>query len=559
MNIPGFSQNRRNFSRVTRIAKILVKYGYGDFVAAAKLRTGISIPLFGDASSEKLMALPFPVRMRMMLEELGATYVKLGQILSTREDLVGHDLAAEFSKLLDHVAPMPFHEVEAVIKRELGHAPNTVFAMFEHAPLASASIGQVHRAMLKSGDFVVVKVQRPDVEQAIKDDLAVMKYLASLYGKYGPQQEDQPDFAGIIREFERAIMQEVDYGHEARNAIRFAKNFRDDGTIYAPKVYTEYSTRRVLTMEFVEGTKVSDVVHSRKGFDCKLLAGNGARAFFKQILEDGFFHADPHPGNILVLKNNVLCFLDFGNCGRIDKEFMENITDVFVCVMQYDLNGFVTKLTDMGMMDENVDVSAFKSEMADVMDMCYGEELEDIQMGEVLSALLSLLTRYKIRTPREFVMLSRSLVLMEGTGQMLYPGFNALEVFAPYAKNVARRRYSPQNLVELFKQNSLQIAHFVKVFPTSMRRIMSKLESGKMSIEFEHKNLDVFSSDLERIGNKLVMALVVSALIVGSSLVMLTDKGPKMFDFPVLGLLGFCISGFLGFVLVFSMINHERG
>jgi len=559
MGLSGFSQNRRNFSRAAKIARTLAKYGYGDFVAAAKLRTGIALPLFRDASSEKLMALPFPVRMRMMLEELGPTYVKLGQILSTREDLVGHDVAVELSTLLDRVAPMPYHEVEAAIKRELGHAPSTVFASFEHAPLASASIGQVHRAMLKSGDFVVVKIQRPNVEQSIKDDIAVMKYLAGLYEKYGSNDEEQADAKGILMEFERAIMQEVDYGHEARNAIRFAKNFRDDESVYVPKVFTEYSTRRVLTMEFVEGTKVSDVVHPKKGFDRRLLAENGAKAFFKQILEDGFFHADPHPGNLLVLKNNVLCFLDFGNCGRIDKEFMENITDVFVCVMQYDLNGFVTKLSDMGMIDENVDASAFKSELADVMDMCYGEDLKDIRMGEVLSALLSLMARYKIRTPREFVMLSRSLVLMEGTGRMLYPGFNALEVFAPYARNVAKRKYSPQNLMDIFKQNSLQIAHFVKTFPVSMRRIMSKLESGRMSIEFEHKNLDVFSEDLERIGNKLVIALVISALIVGSSLVMLTDKGPKLFDFPVLGLIGFCISGFLGLVLVFSMLNHDRG
>ena len=558
MNFNPFEKKRGDMHRIKEIAGVLVKYGFGYFVERVKLTRRLPFTKrFKQYENIEDLDSTVPERMRLVLEELGSSFIKLGQLLSTRKDFIGEEFEKEFSKLQDMTPSFSYDIVKTIIEREFGKPIDMVFSSFDEEPIASASLAQVHKAVLKNGEVVAVKVQRPDIEKQIREDIRVIRHLLVLLNNHFPDLKDH-DFSMIIDEFERSIFKEIDFKQELINIKKFKMMFINDNYIFVPKVYDHYSTKYVLTMEFVDGVKVSELNKFEEDYNPKLIAKRINESFFKQIFVYGFFHADPHPGNLFILKNNVVCYFDYGMIGHIDEEFKDNLAKLFVYLINYDMNGIINQLTNMGLFDDEVDISELKYNIMDIMDIYYGTKLKDIQLGKIMNEMTLLFTRHKIKLPREMILISRAIIIIEGVSQSLDPDFNTVTVCKPYAKKIIKNKISPKKIANVFKENILSFDYFIKTFPKTMRKVLNKIASGKIDVEFEHRDLSIFSDNVERVGNKMSTAMIISALIVGSSLIMQTNKGPLLFDFPVLGIIGFCISALLGLNLIFSIIHLRK-
>ncbi len=544
------SQRRQDLDRIARIMNVLVKYQAGRFADRVRLKEKLPIRLLKKKPQQEIVRLTPQERLRMVLEELGPTFVKFGQLLSTRSDIIGTAYAAELAKLQDKMKPFPVEQARLIITEELGKTINELFVSFEAAPLASASIGQVHRALLKDGKHVVVKVQRPGIEDTIKEDLRLMHYLAALAAKHIPEAR-QYDPVYLVDEFERSILKELDFFRESKSAERLKKNFKGDSSIYIPEVYGGMCTKRVLVMEEIKGAKLSDIIAAGtdRRYNRALIARRCATAFFKMVLVDGFYHADLHPGNIMILKGNVICLLDFGRVGTIDKEMAERLLMLALYAVEGDVNGLVSHMVRTGMVTEGSKMGAFKADVSDVLDEYYSTRIVDVKMGHMLSDLTTVLGKYEFNRPREIAELTRSLLILEGMGTQLNPAFNIAEEFEPYAKKLLPSGWGARRLAEIVKNDILDLEYIAQVFPAALRSFVRKIEEGKIRIELAHKDLDVFTDDLDRISDKLSVALIMAALIVGSSVVINTSR--------MLGLFGFVASGVLGLWLALKIFLED--
>ncbi len=548
-----FKKEKLSSKRAKEIVKILTKYGF-EFVSE-NTKLGRSIP-FIRKKNELIKVYNSFERARMVLEELGPTFVKLGQILSTRPDLVGQPFSHELSKLQEEVKPFPYEEVEKQVKKELGKTVEEAYKSFEKKPLASASIAQVHRAVTKSGKQVVVKIQRPNIEEKIKQDLQIMHYIAELAQKHN-QAWQEFKLPEIVEEFERSIIKELNFELEGKNIMRFTEMYLNDPKIVIPTYYHDLSSKRIITMSFIKGTPFTELIEKEGdlGFDKPLLARIGAEAYFKQVLVYGFFHADLHPGNMLAMKGNKLAFVDFGMVGWIEEESINDLSKLFIYMIDCDVKNIINQLTIMNLIDEGTNLDNLKMEISDLMQSYYGLDLQEIKLGETATQLMLLLTRYKIRIPKEYTMLSRSLLLVEGTAQKLDPTFNAVETFKPYAQKLAAQKLNPAKIFDKIKTEVLEMEGMTRVIPRTIRNILAKIEGGKIKVEFEHKNLDIFAHELEHISNKIVLAIILGCLIVGSSIAMLATNSMHINGLPIITVLGFGVSAVLGILLVFSSMK----
>lgn len=541
------SAYQSNLKRLHVIIRILYKYEFGYIIEKIKLKHKIPF-IRRSYKYESLEELDesTPERIRFVLQELGPTFIKLGQTLSTRPDLVGERMALEFTKLQEDNPPLEFDVIKTTLEEELGSALETIFESFDPEPLGSASIGQVHRAVLKSGEQVAVKIQKPGVEGIIKNDIAIMLFLARRINSYIPKLRIY-NLPGIVEEFERSILKEIDYQNEAMNLKRFRQNFQMDHTVYVPQIYSQHSTPKVITMELIQGRKVSEVTEA-DGYHLKLIAKRGALSYFKQVVEDGFFHADPHPSNIYILKGDVLCYLDFGMMGVLDEDFRQDLAELFIYLMDTNVKGTISKLQQMGIIDEHVDTRSLKYDLIDLLFKYYGTELSEVHGG--LDDLLRLMRKYQATLPRELVLLARGIGMVEEMGRNLDPTFNAVEIAQPLVRKIARKRLSPLNFLDYLKKNIFEMEHTMKNMPTSITRTLYRLEKGDMQIKVVH-------SGLERSTNKLSISLVLAALLIGSSLIMTTDNGIFLLKFPYLGVAGFIISAILASGLVLSILRDQ--
>jgi ubiquinone biosynthesis protein len=549
----------KNLSRLRQIVNILIKYGFDYIVKQLGLINLISKGgKILKLKPSKIVQLPLPVRARLALEELGPTFVKLGQILSTRPDLIPPDYIEELQKLQDKVPPFAYDQVEQIIKRELGADISKIFKSFEQKAFAAASLGQVHQARLEDGDKAVVKVQRPDIEKTIETDLDILFHIARLTEKHIPASRLY-DPVGIVEEFAKAIRFELDYGTEGRNAERFRKNFEDDKRIYTPKIYWEFSSKRILTMELIEGIKINSIEELDKaGYDRKKIAENGAKAFMKQILIDGFFHADPHPGNILVMKDGVIGFMDFGMMGRLDEEIKEKCVDLLIAILERNPNKIINEMLNLGITSQEVDIHSLKIDIKEILDQYYNKPLKEIKLGELINQLVNIAIKYHIRIPAEFALLGKSLLTIEGIGLELDPDFNLAEIAKPYAKDVILERKSPQRLILKLLNDLAELYNLIILIPRQLSKTLKKMEEGVFKLEFQHRGLENLISALDRSTNRLSYSLILAAIIIGSSLIMQTNKGPYFMGFPVIGVLGFLISGVLGLGLVIMILRSGK-
>ncbi|VVB57414.1 protein kinase UbiB [uncultured archaeon] len=555
----GIGAKTRSAQRLREILAVLASSGFGYMVA--RMRLSHQLPLLDRLSTTEpdLSEVDLPVRSREVLAQLGPTFIKFGQILSTRPDLVGSEFSEELSKLQDKVPPFPYEEVKGIIESDLGKPIPALFKSFDKKPFASASIGQVHRAVLKSGEEVVVKVRRPRIVEQVREDVQIMRFLASQLSAHSPESRSI-HLPSIITEFERAINRELDYRREVRYAQQFAEFFKSDSAIHIPRVHAGLCSEQVLVMEYVHAPSLQDIFSARKTvrhLNKRLVARRLVDAYFRQVMVSGLFHADPHPSNILLLPKNRICFLDFGMVGRIEPALMTDLMHCFALIIRYDVDGLLRQFDYMNLLDENVDRRVLRYDVLDLMESYYGAELAELDIGALFSRLIELMRRHHLRVPREFVMLGRSMLIIEGDAVRLDPRFNVLAVLTPYAEQaVVRRTPKLKSVSALLGEYLIDFSRFAHDLPSDLRHLVHTLQSGRLKLEFEHKNLDVFTRDLERIGNKLSVALLAAALIMGSSmLAAAVGGGPAILGLP-LSVVGFGLSALLFLWLTISIIRQ---
>ncbi|MCD6219888.1 2-polyprenylphenol 6-hydroxylase [Candidatus Calescamantes bacterium] len=554
-------QKIHNIQRLNQILWVLVKYGFGyivDRLHIGEKLIGRKLVRRGPLKRLDIFDMPASVRLRKVLEELGPTFIKLGQILSTRPDLVPLEFSEEFKKLQDKAPVFEYEKAKKIVEEELKSPIDELFDEFSVKPIAAASLSQVHLGKLKKGEKVIVKVQRPNVERIIKQDIEILYTLAKLAEKY-IEESKLYNPVEIVDEFRKAILKEIDFNTEASNIDRFRRNFKGDDTVYIPKVFHNLSTKRVLTIEKIEGIKVTDVEKIEKsGLDRKKIAINGANAVLKQIFVDGFFHADPHPGNIFVLDNNRIAFLDFGMVGRIDEETKSQFANILQAVIERDAPTIIESFIDMGMVEEDMDIKKLELDVADLVDRYYEVPLKELRMEGLLGEIINVVSQNRIKVPPNLYLLAKALITVESIGRELDPDFDMVTKMSPFVKKLFWHKYNPKLITKDIQKTILALADFTKTFPKEITKVLNKIKKGVLKIEFEHKDLEHLILRIHKASNRISFSVIIAALIIGSSIIMQTDKGPLFLDFPVFGIFGFLIAGIMGLWLAISILRSGK-
>lgn len=546
----------RQLRRSRVIVTVLAKYGLRDLASSLRGSRRRQRDLAEGRSGGTR-----PDRLRRAFEELGPTFIKLGQLLSVRPDLIPPTYAQALSSLQDAVAPVPFSAIEKVLARELGERWPEGFAHLDPKPVASASIAQVHRAYLPDGQEVAVKVQRPGIEQIIAADLEILEDLAHLVERRLPAGGSY-DPVGMVREFERTIRRELDFEEEGHTVERFRRAFANDPTVHIPQIYWELSRARVLTLEYIHGIKISELAQlEAAGLDRRLIARNGAELVLKQVFEHGFFHADPHPGNLLVLPGAVLAPIDFGMVGYLDEGLQEALADLLVALIRRDARGIIRVLAHLGIEEQPAQHGPLQRDLTELLVRYGGLPLEQFNLEQWLNELLWLMRTHHLRLPAELVMVGKALTLMEGIGRRLDPGFVIVEQARPYMKKLLRRRLSPfgrrEDLPE-WLETARESRRLLQTAPGDLRAILAKVREGRLKIQFEHRGLERLVTDLDKASNRLAIGLIIAALILGSSWVTQAQGGPLLWDVPAIGLVGFSLALILALGLLWAIWRSGR-
>ena len=546
--------------RYRQILSVLFKYGFGDMVDILKVEQYLEIGLqmISRKRREKIESLSRAERVRMALEELGPTFVKLGQVLSTRPDILPVEFMQELEKLQDHVPSFDYAEAKRIIEAELGASLDEIFQTFDESPLASASLGQVHRARFANEDEVVIKVQRPDIRKNIEVDMEIMLHLATLMERH-LEGWDVHRPSRIVEEFSRTLEKELDYTLEASHMERFAGQFAGDLTVYVPKVYREMTTSRVLTMEYIDGIKDNNIqLMKDRGLDPCEIARRGFDLIMKQIFVHGFFHADPHPGNIFILPDNVICYLDFGMMGRISRKSREDFVDMVAASANKDEVKAVDALLRLTEWEKEPDIASLQRDTAEFMDQYLYRPLKELEMGKMLQLLLKTASRHRIRIHPDLFLMMKALSTVEGVGRVLDPDFNSIERATPFIQQIKRNRLHPRRIAGDMADYSIEILQLLKEIPGEFREILKLARQGKLKMEFEHQGLEPILSSHDRISNRISFAIVLAAQIIGSSLIVLADIPPKWHEIPIVGLSGFLVAGVMGFWLLVSILRRGK-
>ncbi len=557
----NLKQNYKNLKRAKEILFILSKHGLGYFFNLSEIEQYFKLGrnFFVKKNKKKeIKHLTLSQRVRMSCEDLGPTFVKLGQILSTRPDLISREFIEEFSKLQDEVPPFSFSEVKEVFQEEFGKSISDVFTQFDEHPVASASLSQVHRAKLPSGEYVAVKVQRPNIEECIKMDISILFDLARFIDKrlinshiYQPIK--------IVEEFSKSIKRELNFISEGHNIDKFGVNFKDSETVHIPKVYWQLTTSKILTMEYINGVKISAIDNSHNfQYDKKLISTRGADMILKQIFVDGFFHGDPHPGNIFIMENNVIALVDFGMVGRIEEKTMANMADLLIAAIDNDADKIIKSLEEMEIIGSDININNLKIEIKDFIDKYYGVPLKQLEISVIIEEILEIMIRHQIKVPSDLILLVKSLVTIEGVGRDLDPDFNMVAHTKPFAKQLISKRYSLRNLWNKSSESFKEFLNFFEVFPKNFVYLIRDLRKGELNIGFQHKGLDKLIYEIDRSSNRLSFSIVIAALIIGSSMVLSQPIGPYIFGYPAVGIIGYLFASFLGLFLIISILRSGR-
>ncbi|HEV3476259.1 MAG TPA: AarF/ABC1/UbiB kinase family protein [Rubrobacteraceae bacterium] len=542
-----------NLRRFSQIGRVLLRHGFGfvfDVRRERREKKGI----------QEFLAPNFGVRLRQSLDDLGPTFVKFGQLLSTRSDILPEGVLFELQKLQDTVKPMPAGTAQTIIEREL-HAPvEELFARFDPEPLGSASIGQVHRAVLRGGEIVAVKVQRPEAPGRVESDLELMRDFADfLDRRFG--QRILVDVRSLVAEFETVIRRELEYAAEAAHARRFAANFA--GTpVVIPKVYLELSTSRVLTLQYVEGTRFRDIrplllTPSER----RRVASMGADAIFKMAFEDGFFHGDPHPGNLLLTPEGDLALLDFGMVGYMSRGDIEALSRLFVAVIQRDAGAALRGLESLGVRYTPEVRPDLERDLREFLNKYSGLSVGEVTLGQALSELIALARRYRLRVPPVFPLLTKALVTAEGLARAIDPTINVYEVARPYAQRLLLERYHPEVVLKDARELTLEYARYLENYPEQLRQLLSEVADGELEVQLRHGGLDELVGEVDVLANRLVFAVVTGALLLGSCVLGVFERGGPHVPYvgvQVVSFVGFTLALIMGAILLLMIFRSGR-
>ncbi|CAD6490398.1 MAG: protein kinase UbiB [Candidatus Argoarchaeum ethanivorans] len=547
----------KHAQRYREITEILIKNGLGYLLDRFNLRPYQKLKR---AIHRKKPVLPTDEaeRLRKALEELGPTFIKFGQMLSTRYDIIPSSYITELSKLQDEVPSFDYQIAIREIQQELQTPPEQIYKHIEEKPLAAASIGQVHRATLATGEEVIIKIKRPDIENIINTDLEILSSLAHFAEKYMPEiRRYNP--VGFIEEFSRTLRNECDYIKEARTAETFKKDFEDRQEIIIPTIYRKYTTRSILTMEYIKGTKITETAILRKNnINLKQVAEKLSNAYFKQIFEKQYYHADPHPGNILVTGDGNIAFLDFGIAGRLDRETLNNISSLLIALIQHNINKYIEILIEMEFLDEDRINTSLRFEILDLIDTYYETSIKHIDTTELLKDLISLLTRYNGRIPANIMLLSKTLSLLEEIGRKLDPDYNFAELAEPYIKRLIKQKTQPGTIAKNTIETLAQTVGTLHKTPARIDKILKRIERGTLKIEFEDRGIREVTTELGTSANRLALSIIISALIIGSSMFIQKDMQPQIYGVTLIGMVGFLIAGALAFGLAINILQSGK-
>ena len=557
--IPRIDKGYRNLNRYRQIVGVMIKYGFAEIVDRMNLLDYLLLGRrFFSRKKGEIRRLSQAERIRRSVEELGPAFIKLGQMLSSRSFLIPVDVANELTKLQDRVTPLAIEKLRPVIEAEYDASLSEVFLDFDETAIASASIAQVHRATLHSGEDVVVKVQRPGVAKTIQTDLDILIDLAALMERYVPESR-QFDPTGIARELKQSTNRELDFVSEGRNIEIFSQNFRGFPNVSIPPIYWDYSTKKVLTTAYVDGIKISDVKLLReRGCDLKFLSNLGGKFILKQIFDDGFFHADPHPGNLFVTGTDTLVPVDFGMMGRLDNPLMEELSDMLIGGVKRDPDLLIRALVNLGALDEERDVKSLRSDIAHFIDRYYAVPIKRVNIETIMTDVFELMTKHQLRLPSNLLLLMKSLSTYETVARQLDPDFEIFTLARPYVRKLILRRLDANRIAYEGVKTLRDTFSLVRALPREIELLLRKIRRGQFAIELQDRGLQNLMQEIDRASNRIAFSLIIAALIVGSSLILDLDGGPQLKGYPLFGILGFAFAGLLGIWLVIAILRSGR-
>jgi ubiquinone biosynthesis protein len=564
LDLYRLSRSYRTAKRLEQIIKVFLRHGFGRVIDQIRLNRYIPLfqrlktfgewpPLRGPGVAEHL---------RLAFAELGPSFIKFAQILSSRPDLIGQQYADEFKKLQDEVPPFPVEDAMRTIEAELGRPTDALFRRFDPQPVAAASIAQVHKAILQDGSDVVVKIQRPGIREQINTDIDILRTVVRMMERYMPESRIFNP-RGVTEEFARTVRKELDFTQEARNCCRFRENFKDEPDFFFPQVYQGLLSEKVLVLERIEGIRIDDIKKIEElQYDRKRLARLGIDAYFKMIFRDGFFHADPHPGNIFAMPTGQVGFVDFGIVGRVTDELKGTLASTFLALINRDFDSLIDNYIELGVVPEDMDLDAFrrefKADLMEVIDPLYGLKLSEINFTEYLTAFLNLALKHNMRTPSELILINKAMLVLENIGLQLDPDFDFIAASEPYARKLITERYSLFNVYKDVKRDASDALDFAWHLPAQMRKFFRKIFRNDIHFKLHVLGLDQLIKDMDRSSNRLSFALVIAAMLVSGSIMHAAGVGPKIFGLSAFGSLIFVLAGLFGVWLLISIIRSGR-
>ena len=550
----------RHLGRYQQILRVLFTYGLGEFVDALDLTRHLDavLAVISRRSRNDVGTLSRPERLRMALEALGPTFIKLAQILSTRPDLIPIDYAIELSKLQDRVSPFPFEEARALIEKDLGKPLTALFLSVEPTPLAAASIAQVHRATLLDGREVIIKIRRPGIKKIIEADLEILGHLATIAEENIRKLRIHAP-GRIVKEFARSIERELDFTLEAANTRSFARRFDKHRHIHIPEVHRELCTESILVLEYVHGIKPSGpqpLIDA--GLDPKILAKRGATAMMHQIFDFGMFHADPHPGNLFMLPGNRICFLDFGQVGRISRRERADFIDLLIHAVRGDERRVVDILLRFVLTESEPDRTSLERDCSEIIEQYLSSPIGELQIARIVNQAVAILMGHGLGLRPHFYLMLKALATAEGVARSLDPTLEILRVAIPFVRRARMDAINPLRIAASAYDTAEGAAELMRDLPTELRALLKQAREGKVLLEFEHRGLGPLIDTLDRVSSRVSFAIVLASLVVGSSLVIVSHTPPFWKGIPLLGLAGFLAAGFIGFGLLISLIRKGR-
>lgn len=554
----------KSVRRYNQILRVFVKYGFQDLVSylEAEKRFGFIRKMVPRAVVTKAKKYSKYERMRLLCEELGPTFVKFGQILSNRPDLLPKELITELERLQDNVPPLPGIVARRVVEAELNASVDDLFAWFEPESFASASMAQVHKATLKTGERIALKIQRPGITEIIDEDIKVMYKIADILERRIPSLK-YFDPIGLVKNFEESIRKELDFVRESVNIQRFYSNIMNDaedaGKTHAPVVYKDFTTSKVLAMEFISGIKISDLERLKEaGHDTKVIARKLATSYFKQVFEYGFFHADPHPGNLLIIPSSNICFLDFGMMGSILPRDIELLGRLFIGIKDKETRTIIRVLQDLSGNVPIKDMHALETSVHEFIQTYAISDLHKNEMSTVLLDIKDIIVEHGLKVPGHFFLLARSMVTIEGVIENLDPKLDLVDLAKPFMVKAIQRKYNPFKIGKKVFNSLFEIVNYMEEFPRDLKNAVRKINSGMVRVDLTHRGIDPMVHTFNRITKQLISAILIAALVIGSTLFIINKVPPFYKNLSVFGVIGLILATIIGFGMLRDLFRGDK-